>query len=117
MATSAETTIILELKSLNSKICKISNSDAIEELLEELLASLKKQDELTQIKFCEDGIVTGYVIKVWDEETNTFGQDIYLDSLGATSSTPPSGNICSGQDVCDDKNSVGTLLDWSVIKD
>lgn len=100
-----------------TRVTKNCNStDSLEELLEQILESLKKQDELTKIKFCEEGIVTGYIIKVWDEETNTFGPDIFLDATGIVTTVAPTGTICSGQEVCDDKGSVGTVMDWSIIK-
>lgn len=97
-------------------ISELGDNSALELLLQQILDSLKKQDELTRIKFCEDGVVTGYVIKVWDEESNTFGTDIYLNESGSISSIAPTGSICSGQDVCDEKGSVGTVMSWNVIK-
>lgn len=87
------------LSAIRGYVCQLTEggNEEILDLLRDILATLTEQDELLRIDFCSEGAYTGSVIKVWDEESNDFGDDIYLNNEGTRVEDPPGGERCPGQ--------------------
>lgn len=85
--------------------------DAINQL--ELTISSQLRTDWEKTTFCENGIVTGYVIKVRDEETGVFTTE-YWDALQNPTAIPPVGSECinAGSDNCASNTPQGVLTNW-----
>lgn len=111
------------LGSISSKLCELIDATGGGDqtvLLEAILEAIQDQPqkEIIEIPFCEDGLVTGYVIKVYDEESETF-TEVFLDNTAQVTTVRPSGSVCSAPEDIEFKffETEKCLADGSKIKE